>query len=344
MIGCGVRIPNRWRANLRMEFPDHILFWKEKDLSKKLGQYAGQEVVMKIMELKYLRVCLWSLVIGIVAVGSIPADSPASDSNDNLAAYVMGMEQYKQYRGLEGIPGFSKAQIKEILEGELVVQKADINDKGLRYVLSAQILDIDPVDFWLTIIDRPHYADIIGNITESIVSRRFSNHFYTYNVLDAPLVAPRHQVLDVYTNAKLYEVSGGKVWEQYWHKVDDMPAEIKHALASPNLKNIAPGDVKDAVEVKFNRGSWYIYALPDGRTWAESFSINDPGGKIPQWVVNSVSSKVTKTTFDSYSGWAKNNLRRHMSADHQEIMAPNGQFMAPSEIRALLAGAATAGK
>lgn len=297
---------------------------------------------MKKTESEFVRDCLWSLVIGIVSLASIPADSPASDSNDNLAAYVVGMEQYRQYRGHEGIPGFSKAQIKEILDGDLVVQKADVNDTGLRYVMSAQILDVDPVDFWLTIIDRPHYADIIGNIIESIVSRRFSNHFYTYNLLDAPLVAPRHQVLDVYTNAKLYEASGGKVWEQYWHKVDDMPAEIEHALASPNLKNMAPEDVKDAIEVKFNQGSWYIYALPDGRTWAESFSINDPGGKIPQWVVNRISTKATKTTIDSYAAWARNDLRRHMAEDHQEIMAPNGQFMDPSEIRALLAGATTA--
>jgi hypothetical protein len=303
-----------------------------------------QEVVMKTLESKYLRGCLWSLVTGIAAIGSMPADSPAADSNDNVAAYVMGMEQYKQYRAHEGIPGLSKAQISKVLEGELVVQKAEINDKGLRYMMSAQILDIDPVDFWLTIIDRPHYADIIRDITESIVSRTFSDHFYTYSVLDAPLVAPRHQVLDVYTNNELYEASGGKVWEQYWHKVDDMPAEIKHALASPNLTNIAPGDVKDAVEVKYNRGSWYIYALPDGRTWAESYTINDPGGKIPRWVVNSISVKATKTTHDSYADWARNDLRGHMAGGHQELMAPNGQFMAPSEIRALLAGAATAGK
>ncbi len=297
---------------------------------------------MKKVESKYVHACLWSLVIGIVFVESIPADRPASDSNDNLAAYVMGMEQYRQYRGLEGIPGFSKAQINEVLEGDLVVQKDNVNATGLRYVMSAQILDVDPVDFWLTIIDRPHYADIIDGIIESIVSRSFSNHFYTYNVLDAPLVAPRHQVLDVYTNTKLYEASGGRVWEQYWHKVDDMPEEIKYALASPSLKNIAPGDVKDAVEVKFNRGSWYIFALPDGRTWAESFSINDPGGKIPQWVVNRVATKASKTTIDSYAAWARNDLRRHMAGDHQEIMAPNGLFMAPSKIRALLADAPSA--
>jgi hypothetical protein len=87
-----------------------------------------------------------------------------------------------------------------------------------------------------------------------------------------------------------------------------------------------------------------VYALPDGRTWAESYTINDPGGKIPRWVVKSISTKATRTTFDSYAGWARDDLRRHMAGDHQELMAPNGEFMAPSEIRALLARDETEGK
>jgi len=40
---CRKAVDVLFLTNLRMEFFDHILFWKGKDLSKKLGQYAGQE-------------------------------------------------------------------------------------------------------------------------------------------------------------------------------------------------------------------------------------------------------------------------------------------------------------
>ncbi len=258
--------------------------------------------------------------------GAAQAQAP---SDAQLADFIASHDVHRGLRGHPDIPAPDRKDLMDALDGDIVVKKGDIDDEGLRFVWAAKVMDTDAVSLWLTLIDRERYDDMNDNIVESFISRRFEDRFLNYNALNAFMVAMRHQVLDARVNVHLYEASGGKLWEHHWSRVPDVDEQIEHALSQDRLHTLSRRDLEDAVVVPRNDGSWMLLQLPDGRTWAETYTINDPGGRIPEFVVRRVTSVATGRTFAAYESWAIERSRSVPSEGEDDLLlAPDGRFMA----------------
>lgn len=271
------------------------------------------------------------MILTFILAGALPVLSPASD--ESMVDYVLAQKPFRAMRAHGSSPALTRDEMLDAMSGDLVVKKGDVNQDGLRFVYAVKAMKIDSISFWLTQIDREHYDDISENIVDSFIMKRLDASLLNYNILEAPLVSTRHQVLLAEVNTEMYKASDGKVWEHYWNIVTDVEARIAEALAMNKLKSLTPDDLKDAVTVAHNQGSWLMIPLPDGRIWTETYSINDPGGKIPDFIVRRVGGMATKGTSEAYEKWAKEKLPAHVSGAHDTVLSPDGRFMSPAELR-----------
>lgn len=278
----------------------------------------------------------WLLVTAIALsfVMAWPLESQAGDQA--ITSYILGLNHLRSLRHQPNAPIPSAENIAAALDGDLVVKKADLNDQGLRYLWVATVLKVDAAKWWMTLIDREDYELISKNILESFVVQRFSDSFLNYNVLKAPLISARHQVLMAKVNVPLFNASRGRMWEHYWHLVTDVPQQIKKALQMNKLHDMTREDLEDAVVVKHNSGSWMVIPLPDGRVWVDSYTVNDPGGSIPGWIVRRVAGIATKGTFKQYETWVREKLDKHFAKPHGELLAPDGTYKSPKAMRVFL--------
>ena len=260
--------------------------------------------------------------------------SVATENESNsLATFIEKKHRFYAFREKIDLPIIpTRDEIEEALTGDIIVKKGESPSTGLYYVWAAKIMDVDIVNLWLTLLDREHYDQILPNISESFISKQFDQHFYSYNVLDAPLISTRHQVLDAAVSPLLYAKSGSSMWEHFWHLAPEINTQIKDALSQNKLENTTLKDLKDAVAIRHHDGAWLIFSLPDGRTWAESYSMNNPGGNIPEWILRKVASTATKKTINAYETWATNNVIAHINNEHAIMLSPDGKWMPPTEI------------
>ncbi|RMF17192.1 MAG: hypothetical protein D6761_04890 [Candidatus Dadabacteria bacterium] len=258
------------------------------------------------------------------------ATAPAAADDAATIEWMHEVAPFRELRDRKDAPVPTDAEIRAALGGEIVARRGEIPGTSLDYVWAARVLDVDPKLFWLAIIDREHYEQLSDNIVESIITEQQPDRFFSYNVLEAPLVSTRHQVLECFANRELYEASDGKIWEHYWHRASDVEKRIAEALQSPKLERIGPEDVEKAVIVAHNDGSWMLIPLPDGRLWAETYSANDPGGSIPDFIVRKVAASSTEKTLKSYEAWTRRQARIHFGAAHPDVLAPDGTWVKPA--------------
>ena len=253
--------------------------------------------------------------------------------NHKIVQFIKAQHTYYTFREQTDLPVIPTHQeIEKALRGEVVVKKGESPGTGLFYVWTAKIMNVDITKVWLTLMDREHYDLILENIIESFISKRFENHFYTYNVLEAPLISIRHQVLDAAANPLLYEKSNGTVWEHFWHLTPDIKSTINDAVSQNKFDNIKPEYLDDAVVVHHHDGAWLLFSLPDGRTWTESYSINDPGGNIPDWILRRALATATEKTIAAYETWAEDSVIAHINNEHAAMLSPDGKWMSPTAI------------
>ncbi len=269
----------------------------------------------------------------VIAVAVVIVAQPAFADSDALTRYVVEQTAHLDDRAMKDAPRLSRDEIRQALDGDLIIKKANLpGSADLRYVFVARALNADAADLWRTVLDREHYPLFNENITEAFIVQMGEDRFQLYNVLEAPLVSTRHQVLDCMVNTKIFQTSNGVIWEHYWSLVPDVTTQIPQVLAGGKFTRITPDDVDGAVIVQRNDGSWLQFPLPDGRTWIETFLVNHPGGRIPEWIVNKVAGRAAENTTESYQDWAASEARRHADAAHAPILSPDGRFVPPATI------------
>ncbi|MCA9570163.1 MAG: hypothetical protein KC656_20105 [Myxococcales bacterium] len=134
------------------------------------------------------------------------------------------------------------------------------------------VFDLPIEAVWMAVNDESRMAGrlpvsiskVIGG-TERAAPRRI------FEMMDLPVVADRWWVVDVSHSAKLYEASGGKVWETAW--TDATQGAVLDDLHAREA-------ARNGMPVEWTYGAWLLVDLGD-RTVVEYYTWSDPGGSIP---------------------------------------------------------------
>ena len=243
---------------------------------------------------------------------------------DNMMDYLKTLEPFRKMRHPEQIPLFTEQEYREALLGDSIFRIGDASEKGDKFALVLKRVKVPIWKFWATIIDRSHYSVFRPNVKESLILSQTDSFFVTYLYIGVPFpfFSDRHQVLDCFANKKIYEASGGKMWEHYW-------------TMDPNASSLIKEFKKDgrgAKEILRNDGSWLLIALPDGTTLIEVYSVNNPGGGIPPSAIKLAAGGKLESAIMDFEELAKTNLNKHFSSLHKPVLTPTEAFVYPMEL------------
>ena len=182
------------------------------------------------------------------------------------------LEKYRALRGSSEAPEFEASVYDKALSGdrptgvEWVEGVAAGKGWGVA-VLAAPVesvwMALNMEETYPTRFDSPDASLVVSGSPHASGRRLFER-------LDLPVVTDRWWMVDTYHNAKLYQASAGRLWEQYWEDA-----------SRPDALGAAAPLAEGAMPAAWTRGAWLLLSLPDGRTLAEYFVWTDPGGSLP---------------------------------------------------------------
>jgi hypothetical protein len=182
-----------------------------------------------------------------------------------LASTDSGWEQAAQ---TDGITVFTRAK-----EGS-----------GVREVKANAKMDSPPHAVWAVIRDYEHYKDNMPYTKESQVLERKDGGkiTYFYSVIDAPFVDKRDFVL------KIIDESDWKEGQGF----------LKARWSTSEEKRVA--ERRRMTRLKLNDGYWLLEPRDEGKTtWVTYYLFTDPGGAIPNFIVNKANTSAIPDLFRS---------------------------------------------
>ncbi len=158
---------------------------------------------------------------------------------------------------------------------------------GVKELKSIGVVDSPPRAVFKVLGDFPRYKEMFPNTEESIVvsTEDKATHFYT--VINPPMVSRRDYCIRVADDTDPKDPKG--VYKISWKLSDKGPAP----------KN---GTVRVAV----NDGSWILEPIEDGKkTQVTYFIFTDPGGSLPNWIINKANSSTIPDVFEALRKYSK---------------------------------------
>jgi hypothetical protein len=198
---------------------------------------------------------------------------------------------------------FAEADAAELLAGRPTAHRFDTD--GGAYATGAVWIDAPIEAVWIAIQDAPH--DPPGRMTFARLDAPAGMR-RVHATLDLPYpLADRQWVSDVTTAKRLYDATGGQVWQRQW------------SMGDPTLV-VAP-DPK-AAWLTENRGAWTLVDA-DGGTLA-LFSVRTVlGGLIPQPIAQAWAIGTIKSSMTDLAVRAKG-MPAHYVAGHEVVRTPEG--------------------
>lgn len=228
----------------------------------------------------------------------------------------------KQYGSNKKLPEITQDAYEKIVKGNAIVRvgKADADNKFAFVVKHA---DVSIQKLWAVIIDRAHYHIFTKEITESRILDKMNDHFLTYIFIDAPFpISDRQQLLDCFANKELFNHSNKKMWEHYWKITEGQEKILARYNKNP----------KKAQLVQKNNGQWILVDYGAHKTLVIAYSINNPGGSVPQSVVGLVAGDKLESAVNTMISWAQKKFTSHFTKDHEKILAPDETYKSATEL------------
>jgi len=160
---------------------------------------------------------------------------------------------------------------------------------GVKEIRSVGEIDAPPHAVLAVLGDYENYKEImpytdVSRVVE-VEQEGKVKHFYT--VVNAPLVSKRDYTLRIEDVSDWRDGKG--FLKTHW---------------VPSDKGPPPND--DHVRVKINEGSWTLEPLENGtKTPATSDLYTDPGGSLPNWVINKANSSAIPDVFGALRKFSK---------------------------------------
>jgi hypothetical protein len=230
------------------------------------------------------------------------------------------------------IPGINEKEFREVMKNKPMVTTGNAEGEN-KFAFVAKRADVPLWKLWAVIIDREHYRIFNKEIKESRILSKTNDYFLTYIFLEAPFpMKNRHQVIDCFANQKLYDASKKRIGEHYFKINEHQSEHIKQALESGVIK-LSKDKVMRADEIKKNNGQWILIAIDTSSTLVIVYSVNNPGGSIPKFLVNAVAPGKLEDAVNAMIQYARDEFDKHFTKDHEELLGPTRLYTKPSDLK-----------
>jgi len=180
-----------------------------------------------------------------------------------LGAAEGGWEQVAQ---MEGITVFTRAKA----------------GSAVREVKATAEIDAPPQAVWSVLRNYDNYKNQMPYTKESVVLQRKEGGkiIYFYSIIDAPFVDRRDFILKIIDESDWKDGQG--FLKARWTTTEDLEVPAR----------------RRTVRLKVNEGYWHLEPRDEGRkTFATYYLFTDPGGAIPNFIVNKANTSAIPDLF-----------------------------------------------
>ena len=167
--------------------------------------------------------------------------------------------------------------------GDIVIYNRTRAGSDVREVLAVGTIDAAPEHVHRVLDDNARYQDFMPYTKESRVLKRDGATLWSYERINAPLVAERDYTVRI-THREVKRGDGSVV--------------LHHAFTQSNVDG--PPAVDGVVRVAVLDGRWELEPIDGGkRTRATYWVYTSPGGSVPTFLVNAANTNAVPGLFDA---------------------------------------------
>ncbi|OGQ09189.1 MAG: hypothetical protein A2138_22125 [Deltaproteobacteria bacterium RBG_16_71_12] len=167
--------------------------------------------------------------------------------------------------------------------GGVVIYNRARAGSDVREVLAVGTFDATPEHVHRVLDDNARYQDFMPYTKVSRVLKRDGDTVWSYERINAPLVAERDYVVKI-THKTVTRADGAAV--------------LHHAFTQSNADG--PAEVGGVVRVAVLDGRWELEPIDGGkRTRATYWVYTSPGGSVPTFLVNAANNNAVPGLFDA---------------------------------------------
>ena len=219
----------------------------------------------------------------------------AATPYDDVQIIAAASSPFREYRLLKRNPKIPPEAYLKAAQGQIATGISAVEGYASKIGWGIGVIPVSMRHLFASINEEQrHTAFTAVSHTSIVAGEPCSDGRMVFMILPLPVISDRWWVTHQYTNAKIRQRSKGKVAELVWQEATEWKASAEHKIA-----------IKDAVQVRFTRGSWLLIALDDNHTLAEYHSWVDPGGSIPVGPASSFASGSIVDTFQQMETFAK---------------------------------------
>jgi hypothetical protein len=215
------------------------------------------------------------------------------------------MQQFRAFRAADRAPVISAETYERALKGPVTgIQFVDGVNAAQGWGVAVYDMPIEQV--WQGLVSENEHAGVTPvSVSQVIKGAPYADGRMLFQYMPLPIVTDRWWVVKLRHNKRLYEASGGRMWELYWSD-DSNPAYLQ---GTPNAAIAAQG-----MPVAWTKGAWLLVRLKDDRTLVEYFAWSDPGGRLPAGPASRFAGGAVKETLAAIEELARGLKGRSRSA------------------------------
>jgi hypothetical protein len=204
--------------------------------------------------------------------------------------------RFRSMRMAQGVPPVPRPAYQEALDGRIATGLEAHPTMSAKKAWGVAVLNVNIKKLAAAINDdrskleytRLAYAEIVkGAWCESGRS--------VFQFIKVPMLTSRWLISHPTWNKPIELASGGLVRELVFK------SSVHDRVSSPTITSYR----EKGIPVGFSDGAWLLVDLGGGRTLVEYYVWSDPGGSVPQGLVNSLASKGVRETISAIETIAK---------------------------------------
>lgn len=183
-----------------------------------------------------------------------------------------------------------------VVEGDLTVKKRSVAGSAVREYLVETVMDAKVGDIEEALCDATRFPAFMPHVAETRILETASRTERVYTRVEPPVGGSRDYVAEVVVLERASE-DGTGTFRQKWHALPDAVPE------------------RDGVKrIRVNEGSWHISSTAEGHSKVVYRFRVDPGGWVPEFVIDLANRKTIPETLRAVEQEAKRRARARTTA------------------------------
>ncbi|MGQ0723501.1 MAG: hypothetical protein ACT4PE_18280 [Candidatus Eiseniibacteriota bacterium] len=280
-----------------------------------------------------------ALIFALLSVRPALADGERQTYSGEVGDLVLSAIATHNASSAFPLPELDGEKLDQLLAGEVVRMRwkqpvtgegGEVEPKERHRVVALYLIEQPRVNVWLSAMD-PHFI-----ASERVIEVRIDDdgrgRSTWYQHMDLPWpVENRHWVIDVRKTPDMHRATGGLVWEQPWYLVEDGQRVAEELAASGRTPGLSLGDVKDAVYLQANTGTWAMFALSPDLTLLTYQVTVVMGGLLPEGLTARFASRELQSLCHIVERNART-IPEHYAEGHDPVMGGDGQYVTPGHL------------